>query len=314
LLFLPLLMAAGFLFVRRRVALWPAACGAALILAGLLLWQSARPEASGLIALQRANVGGLRPARSWELLPRLAALLRLWRLSLGWPLTVAGLALGILTVGGRRARERLLPADAMLALFVLAYMLLHWLWATPVWDRYMLPILPLAAILIGRIVSILWSAVSTEQSRSWLWPSLYLTMALLVVLHVPVAASARAGRWPIGGQPAADGGAAVAAAALMDAPYGTVLYDHWYSWQWRYQLFDSRVYVSWFAHPDALLADLAVFGYGGPTRYLALPASPVAQPIMRRLAEEGYRLEATGDQPGMTDMTIYRIYPPEMAE
>ena len=128
----------------------------------------------------------------------------------------------------------------------------------------------------------------------------------VAVLHLPVAAAARVGRYPIGGQPTADGGAALVARALADAPYGTVLYDHWYSWHWRYQLFDRRVYVSWFPHADALLADLAAFGQTGPARYVALPRDGSAAPVLRRLREAGYRLVAVPG-PEEAAMELWRI-------
>jgi hypothetical protein len=202
-----------------------------------------------------------------------------------------------------------LAAEAMLLLFVVAYLALHWLWAVPVWDRYLLPVLPLISILIGRGLSALWSAVADERvvggrrSRQFVFAAL----AVLAVAHLPIAAAARAGRYPIGGPAAADGGAARAAQTLKDAPYGTVLYDHWYSWHWRYQLFDDRVYVSWFAHADALVADLAAFGDAGPLRAIALPASAAARPVVRRLAESGYRLEPLPGQDGAAGVLIYRI-------
>jgi hypothetical protein len=116
----------------------------------------------------------------------------------------------------------------------------------------------------------------------------------------------REGRFPIGGQPTADGGAADVARLLDDAPYGTVLYDHWYNWQWRYHLFDKRVYVSWFPHADALLSDVRAFAGRGPDRYIVLPASDEARPVVRRLQEEGYRLEPVPGAEGAS-MTLYRL-------
>ena len=88
--------------------------------------------------------------------------------------------------------------------------------------------------------------------------------------------------------------------------YGTVLYDHWYSWHWRYQLFDGRVYVSWFPHADALLADLAAFGGSGAARYMALPRDGSAAPVARRLSEAGYRLVAV-PSPAEAAMGLWQI-------
>jgi len=70
-----------------------------------------------------------------------------------------------------------------------------------------------------------------------------------------------------------------------------VLYDHWDSWQWRYHLFDKRVYASWFPSLDALAEELAVFGGDGNPHYLTLPDTAVAQPVKRVVAQAGFRLQ-----------------------
>ncbi len=292
-----------------------------------LLWGAARADGAGLVVRQWANIGGLRLAWSWDLWPRLAEGARLWWLGLGGPLLALGGATLAAVALSRRARARLNAADAMLALFVLAYALLHWLWAVPAWDRYLLPVLPIVAALLGRGVAAVAGLKKKETTDftdftdfqngesvksvksvvpSLLGPAITGLLIVVAVLHLPVAANARAGRYPIGGQPAADGGAAAVALALADAPYGTVLYDHWYSWHWRYQLFDRRVYVSWFPHAEALLADLAAFGGAGPARYVALPGDGSAAPLVRRLGEAGYRLVAVPGPAGAT-MTLWRI-------
>ncbi|WP_374688692.1 ArnT family glycosyltransferase [Promineifilum sp.] len=330
-LFLPLLGGLAWLTGWRRgeAARW--LMGMGLALAVLLLWMVARAGAPGPVALQWANVGGLRLAWSWELWPRLADTARLWRLALGWPLLLLA---GALAIGLPLFLHRLRPsasedADSALAhsapplprppapllllpLFILAYTLLHWLWAVPLWDRYLLPLLPLVAVLLGRGVSL---ALAAMRAARPVWGRAAAALLVAVAaLHAPVMLAARAGRHPIGGGPAADGGAAAVARLLEDAPYGTVLYDHWYSWQWRYHLFDRRVYVSWFLHADALLDDLAVFGGGGAARYVALPASAAARPVARRLAEAGYGLEPVAGQDGTASMTLFRIVTEEAAE
>jgi len=326
-LFLPLVIGLAWLRGWRAREWGRGLAGLAAVVAVLLLWGAARADGAGLVTRQWANIGGVRLVWSWELWPRLVEGARLWRLALGGPLLALGGATAAAVALSRRARARLSSADALLALFLLAYLLLHWLWAVPAWDRYLLPVLPIVVTLLGRGVEavvgmekkgtadyadfqIVKSAESAKSAVAFLMVAL---LIVVVVLHLPVAANARAGRYPIGGQPAADGGAAVVALALADAPYGTVLYDHWYSWHWRYQLFDRRVYVSWFPHADALLADLAAFGGAGPARYVALPRDGSAAPLVRRLREAGYRLAAVPG-PAEAAMALWRIESEEAEE
>jgi hypothetical protein len=95
--------------------------------------------------------------------------------------------------------------------------------------------------------------------------------AALVVLILPASIQAAHSIYPIGGDHGAYDGIDGAAQYLMHLPYGTVLYDHWLSWEWNYYLYDGPVYVSWFPAPEALTIDLKAFGRSSP-RYLAVPA------------------------------------------
>lgn len=315
-LFLPLLVALAVLGRWSRRDWLRAAVGAGGVAVVLGAWLLARQGSGSLWALQIANAGGLRLAWSWELWPRLVAWGELWRVSLGWPVVLAaGLAVVVLTVAWVRAgrpRATLSPVDATLLLFVLAYSALNWLFAVPVWDRYLLPLLPLALILLARAVSGVarWlGAVFATTPRSSKPVAVSLTLALAGLL-VMGAANARLGRFPVGGSPTADQGAWRVAATLRDKPYGTVLYDHWYSWHWRYQLFDTGVYVSWFPHAQALLDDLAVFAGDGAARYVVLPASGAADPVRRALRQAGYELVAepvAGAAGADMGMILYRI-------
>jgi hypothetical protein len=124
------------------------------------------------------------------------------------------------------------------------------------------------------------------------------------------AVQARQGEFPVGGQPAADGGAAEVAAWLADAPYGTVLYDHWHSWHWRYYFFDRAVYVSWFPDPAALVEEMRVFGDRPEARYLVLPDQPEQTVVARTLTAAGFSLEpvlSTASLKGQPAMRLYRL-------
>ncbi len=71
-------------------------------------------------------------------------------------------------------------------------------------------------------------------------------------------------------------------------------------------MFAGRVYVSWFPHADALLADLAAFGDSGPARYVVLPAGEAGRPVARQLLASGYGLEEI-HLDKTASMILYRI-------
>jgi 4-amino-4-deoxy-L-arabinose transferase-like glycosyltransferase len=259
--------------------------GFAPIVILLLGWTAARPGDVNLWSQQMVNFGGVRLAWSWELWPRLLAWTRLWVLALGPPFVITTLVLvaAILWIASDK------PIARWLLLFLLAYGLLHWLLAVPVWDRYLLPLMPFVAVLAGVGMGGLWAMRSGRGRRIVIGIA-----AGIVLLQIPWVSSARSGALPLGGQPAADQGAAEVGQYLADAPYGTVLYDHWYSWHWRYHFFDRGVYVSWFPNAQALVEELRVFHRAtaddGAARYVVLPATAVARPVIRAVEDAGFQL------------------------
>jgi 4-amino-4-deoxy-L-arabinose transferase-like glycosyltransferase len=319
-LYLPLILVLGWSggWSRRAWSRW--AAGIVPILLLLISWAAARPEAVQLWSQQMANFGGVRLAWSWELGPRLLAWSRLWVLALGLPFTVATLALAFVAAMLRIANDQPTnlhpehlywqiarqPANLIagwLLLYLLGYFLLHWLIAVPIWDRYLLPLMPLLAVIIGIGIGRFWLVISDR-------PRLLLAgvLAGIALLQAPWASAARNGLYPIGGLTTADEGAAEIGQYLADAPAGTVLYDHWYGWHWRYHLFDRGVYVSWFPHAQGLVEDLHVFVRqatdGSAARFVVLPASAVAQPVIRVIEDAGFRLRPVHRAAGMT---LYQV-------
>ena len=317
LLFLPLIF--GLIWLQtggmRPWRRWLAGFLPALL--GLVFWEIARAGTTVIWSNQINNFGGLRLIYSWELLPRLSAWLDQWQIVIGptYLLILFFFTIIVILLNGLISPSKRKLVDLLLALYLVAYAAFHWLVAVPVWDRYMLPVLPLAALLLARAISIVinwlirpWrhSRLDMQKNSSQLF-SLIMSFIILLALFGPAAGQARSGTWASGGSPTADQGAWQIANYLADEPYGTVLYDHWYSWHWRYHFFDKAVYVSWFAHPSALAEDLRAFGRNAGSRYVVLPDAPTSQPVRRAVSDAGFMLEEefrTDYQPGLI---LYRL-------
>jgi 4-amino-4-deoxy-L-arabinose transferase-like glycosyltransferase len=256
----------------------------------------------------------------------------LWERLRGWADQLHGLFSspvvdGVLLLGlpallwrgvARRAYARGTLVDLLLISFVVIHFFLHWLWAFPIWDRYLLPVVPVLALLLARLaaaaVAGLQSAVRslflfTSRSRSVAACRSTLAAGCLVLaaLLVPALGVARDG-CPGGACTAYDGIDEVAA-FLGGLPEGTVVYEHWMGWQYGYYLFDDPLYLAHWPNPAWLARDVLVFGTTD-ARYIAFPAWESSARVERALAEVGYRLEpvlATVRRDGIPTYSVYRI-------
>lgn len=274
---------------------------------GLALWQLLRGDGASLWRQQMESFGGLRLAWSWELWPRLEAWGEVWGALIGAPVLAFALLLftPVFLALLIQHQDRHTALDQVFLLFLVFYALLHWFVAIPVWDRYLLPVTPLAAVVLGRFVSRVLAFLQPELPVPA--PATAAAAAvLLFMLMAPAGVAARTGEFAVGAQQRGPAGVGVVAEELETAPYGTVLYDHWFSWQWRYYLMDSGVYVSWFPHPDALVTDLNAFYAGDEARFVALPTDETALPVRRALKEAGYGLGAVRSTSGVALYAIER--------
>lgn len=312
-LFLPLIVGLAWL-ANWRLRQW------ARLLAGfvpafvlLLGWQFLRSGSLDLWSSQMSNFGGLRLVWSWELLPRASAWAALIPFTLGSALMILLLLLSIPLIWWIPHNEQDRPtlADRLLIIFIVGYLALHWLLAVPVWDRYLLPLVPLTAVVIGRAIGLISGYFPAAKRRVKQQPLLIALSALLLlaVLQAPTALAARRGEFAIGGQHNADRGAWQVARYLEQAPYGTVLYDHWYSWHWRYAFIDKGVYTLWFEGPADLVADLEVFAGTQGKRYIVLPDDQTASPILRAVQESGFLLQEVLHSDTRPGMILYRLEP-----
>ena len=315
-LFLPLILGVGWLQGWQWRTLARVVVGMLPILLTVVLWEWVRTGTFSLWSTQINNFGGVRVAWSWEIGPRLLEWWYLWQTAVPlyilflFILLLIGLFVRVWVVDDANGRF-----DLLLILFLLSYFLFHWLFAIPVWDRYLLPLVPLVAVLFGRGMMVIggWGSGIGDRGDRYVYTPirLYAAPILLLILFIFLispAISARNGRFPVGGLRFADQGAGDIAAHLADAPYGTVLYDHWYSWQWRYHLFDSRVFVNWFPNTEVLLENLRVFAEDGSPRYIALPNTAVSDPIHLALNEAGFSLQPIANE---GKITLFAIIPNE---
>ena len=292
--------------------------GLGLVVLAMLGWDGLRAESGAAAGFWRQGVdsyGGLRLIWSTELIPRLQAWTRFLGYLFGWPglgiifvLAVAGLVLLGLS---RQRRTRAGLANLMLSAYAVAYLLLHWLIAFPVWDRYLLPLVPIAGLLLGQAATLLnglkWGG--SAESRNWAtaWRCAFNTF--LAVSLVGSGVMATSGRLPVGGDHGAYHGLKDAAVFLRALPAGTVLYDRWLSWHFDYYLFDALLYRAGFSSPGWLAADAAAF-YDGRPRYLVLPSWESKGRLERTLADVGLEMSSvltTFRRDGTASLVVYEI-------
>ncbi len=301
--FLPLV--AGLLWSRRKTqaqksgtGVWTRlAVGIAGPLVAVAIWELARSGEFSLIGRQAASYGAARLLRSHELWPRLVEWVRLEGYVAPLPWLVLLLAFALVRSFAHRCRPSLL-----MAAWLLGYLLIHWLLNIHPWDRYLLPTVPVVGVLTGLSIDNL-----HLRARPGILPTI-LVIALVLAL-LPGALDTARGSLPIGGDHGTFEGIEQVGTFFSNYPYGTVLYDHWLSWELRYYLFDSRVFVSWFADASDLVNDLAAFGTD-PPRFLVIPAWETPQPFLQVIRAGGFSLDPVlhaRRHDGTVSFVVYKI-------
>ena len=316
---------------RLRAALRFFACFAALLCL-VYGWDTVRAMqgAPSFWDLGISGYGGLRLIWPHEVVTRLSGWARLAVYLVASPvlngLIVVGVPLLVWAALRGAPRTPASLADLALIGFGAALVTLHWLGAFPVWDRYLLPLAPLVAVLISRILrpvsrraaDLLGRAMCRRRSacggchpemRDKL--SQIIVQAGLVLMVAVPAIGALDARPPIGGDRGASQGIAEIAGYLASLPEGSVVYHHWQGWHFRYYLFEGPVFLAYWPDPPWLAADVRAFG-SGETRYITFPAGEPTTRVEYSLREVGYRLRevlATRTAEGMHTFSLYRIVP-----
>lgn len=185
-----------------------------------------------------------RLIRQDELLPRLVGWVDWARFLLGGFLPTT-FAIAVITYGLTKSTGKLQLIQVSLLLFIGYYLIFHWLVAFPLLDRYLLPLVPILALLI---------AVSKMSLKRLQWAS-----AGILLLMWPGTIRSIQGNIPVGSDKGAYEGIVETVTFLSKQPSGTVIYHQSLGWPLAYYLYDAPLFVTSYGSPAALEADLTAF-------------------------------------------------------
>ncbi len=213
---------------------------------------------------------------------------------------------GLAIVEATRRHKRGAVVALILLSYVVAYAALLWLVAFPVLDRYLLILVPVVGLLVARAIQ--------QFGLYFMLPvktRIYdLLGGLLIAAMISPALQAAQSEIPVGGDHGAYDGIEEVAAYLRQLPDGTVIYYDTLGWTLDYYLFDSYLFLSPFASPDALEADLKAFGTCDEIRYLVLPGWRSHVEVLDAVEQAGFAAELvleTSNRFGERSFTVYHI-------
>lgn len=319
LLVIPLVLAALLLFrLDNRRELWRLFCGWALIAVTVLWWDSQRWQWMPSYWERSATAyGGLALIPGAQFGQHLAGWIEVLATVLGLPLLLLAAILWggrlVLTIRGRR--DGPIPADqpaiagrfdALLGLFLAGYLLLHLATSLAPWDRYALPLAPVLALLLARIV-LWWADRFAAQGRQNAVGALAVMVAAASLWAVTLAASPR---FPVADNSTYDGLPALAAAIRSSGPANSVVYHRWYGWHYGLYLYGTDIDLRWWQSP----ADLARQAVGEHDRrqLVALPSAESRTELDAALARAGLALipVTTASHPdGTLSATLFSVEP-----
>ena len=200
--------------------------------------------------------------------------------------------------------------DWILLLFVVAMLLVHWLVGFQVWDRYLLGLVPLVALLVARA----WVAVGRAlPANRWRRAYAGLLLAVIVLGLLQPVALATQSQVPVGGDHGAYDGIDELAAYMRDqAPPGSVLYHYWLGYHYRFYLYGAPLRLHWYPDLDDLVRDAYI--YRREPRFIAFPSFRDSQTIRLGLEEAGFLLVPIYEaqrRDGTSSFRLYRLEGPQ---
>jgi hypothetical protein len=319
LFYLPLVLVVGIVRahgcgpLQKCIARFILAFGFGVI--AILIWDAVRGETS-IFMLAAVNNDPWRLIRANEILPRLITWLsEAQRLTGESWLTAILIVIALVIVAVRvvqQPRHRAVLIDMILLIFILAYMLLHWVVAFNTYDRYLLPIMPPLILLIARGIEAVILVINRKIAQIRHWDTArcatthHLALILLFAILLTPAIAASEGRTTINDEYRQYEGIDELAAYLNSKPVATVIYDRWLGWELAYYMGQwtdkRRVY---YPTPDELVRGALALHETGP-RYLPAPAQQPMTPWLEALREAGFKVARIDDT---SKFVVYEIIP-----
>lgn len=314
-LFVPLVAATGWIVSEKQRRAWDIARMALGLLSVMLVltgWDALRWQVRTSFWEQSAvSHGPLHLVNRWELGERLTDWSELLGCVFGSPALNAILLLGVPLLLWRSRKaifdavDDALPAraDWLLASFGAGFILLHWLFSFSAWDRYLLGLVPLASLLLARVV---WQgAARIGITRAGL-----VGLALVVLLAGPAAHAVGEDYSIGGGHGAYQGLGQVIAFFRHQVPAGSVVWHRYLGWHYFHYLFDASLELRWYTDPAVLAAQVS--RRMDAPNYVAFPAWEKAAEPEARAALKAVGLSLSPErrawrEDGNLAFTVYRI-------
>jgi hypothetical protein len=290
--------------------------GSAAVVVAVAFWDNAiRLEQPAILDTAASHyAGGLGLVALPDVLPRLRQWLGHLQL-----LTASPLLNGLLVVGGLlllvrslrlwRQREDTL-VDGALAIYALGFVAVHTIVSFGVWDRYLLPLVPVAALLLARIALLPCDLLQGERWPTWGRGAYSLLAALLLAgaLLRPASVALRHG-YPLGSDDGRHQGIEdVAAYFRGNVPAGAILFHHWLGWHYAYYMFDYPYQFPYYPDPAYLLD--YVRRVPDTPKYIVFGSWFSPAEVEATLAGGGWRLHEvyrTYRADGSASFVVYRI-------
>lgn len=281
-----------------------------------LIWDFSRNQPSGFFEQSLNNYGGLFAdfAGFYE---RGQGFLELLVYGTASPLLNIIFLVGIpvLLIYGLRLMAKgntTFQFDWSLVLFTLAFLLLHVVFSFQVWDRYLLGLIPLLALVLARVLLLPYFIFKNQ------WPNtqpalqsifnaiIGLALFLLLALALPPSIQdATNARYPLGSNSQAVHGIEQITAYLQgNVGADSTLYHHWLGTHWRFYLWDYPYDLQYWETPTELVAKAK------PEQLIAFPAWHSDTEVRLALFNAGLSLHVLTQAyvpNGTPSITLYRI-------